>query len=99
MRGDLMTTETTKQKRHSNLDEVVKKIRKYEDPAVISRLREYGIGEGDYEVEMNVYHSEERRGVPYLTLLINKAMPIEKQADLAMELNKIDSTLCVIFKG
>ncbi|MGA9139151.1 MAG: hypothetical protein WBZ29_02945 [Methanocella sp.] len=94
-----MTTETMKQKKHSHLDEVVKKIRKYDDPAVVSQLRQYGIKEGDYEVEMNVYHSEERRGVPYLTLLINKALPIEKQADLAMELNRIDSTLCVIFKG
>jgi hypothetical protein len=94
-----MTTETTKQKRHSHLDEVVKKIRKYDDPAVLSRLRQYGIGKDEYEVEMNVYHSEERRGVPYLTLLIKKPMSIEKQADLAMELNEIDSTLCVIFKG
>ena len=50
-------------------------MRKYDDQAVISRLQQYGIGEDDYEVEMNVYHSEERRGVPYLTLLINKVLP------------------------
>ena len=93
-----MTTETTKQKRHSHLDDVVKKIRKYDDPAVISRLRQYGIGEGDYEVEMNVYHSEERRGVPYLTMLINKELPEATQAELALDLSRIDSTLCVIFK-
>jgi hypothetical protein len=94
-----MTTQTTKHKGHSHLDEVVKKIQKYDNPAVISQLKQYGIGQGDYEVEMNVYHSEDKRGVPYLTLLINKVLPIDKQADLAMELNKIDSTLCVIFKG
>jgi hypothetical protein len=98
-RGDLTTTQTTKQKKHSHLDEVVKKVREYDNPAVLSRLRQYGIGEGDYEVETNIYHSEDKRGVPYLTLLISKALPIEKQADLAMELNQIDSALCVIFKG
>lgn len=83
----------------SNLDEVVKKVRDYDNPAVIAQLKKYGISKEDYEVEMNVYHSEERRGVPYLTLLINKHLPMEKQTELAMDLNRIDSTLCVIFKG
>jgi hypothetical protein len=92
----MMKQQEKKQKSH--LDEVVRKVRKYDDRAVISRLRHYGVGEGDYEVEMNVYHSEERRGVPYLTMLINKELPEATQAELALDLSRIDSTLCVIFK-
>jgi hypothetical protein len=85
-------------KKRSHLDEVVRKVQKYDDMAVISRLMRDGIGAADYRVEMNVYHSEERRGVPYLTLLVDKALSEEKQAELAMDLKRIDSTLCVIFK-
>lgn len=93
-----MKTEKVTRSKTSRLDEVVKKVRKYDDARVISRLKHYGIAPGDYEVEMNVYHSEERRGVPYLTLLIHKALPVDKQAELALELSRLDSTLCVIFK-
>jgi hypothetical protein len=90
--------QATKQKGHSHLDEVVKKVREYDNPAVIARLKHYGIGEADYRVEMNIYHSEERRGVPYLTMLIRKELPVAAQAELAQEISRIDSTLCVIFK-
>jgi hypothetical protein len=82
----------------SSLDEAVRKVRKYDDKAVVERLKSYGIGENDFRVEVNVYHSEERRGVPYLTLLIDKALPKEAQTELAMDLNRIDSTLCVVFR-
>lgn len=85
-------------KQKSNLDEVVRKVQKYDDRAVISRLKRDGIGAGDYKVELNVYHSEERRGVPYLTMLISKELPEAKQAELALDLSRIDSGLCVIFK-
>jgi hypothetical protein len=82
----------------NNLDEMVRKVQKYDDRAVISRLKRDGISAGDYRVELNVYHSEERRGVPYLTMLIHKELPEEKQAELALDLSRIDSGLCVIFK-
>lgn len=82
----------------SNLDEVMKKVREYDNPAVLARLGQYGIDKGDFEVEMNVYHSEDRRGVPYLTMLVIKRLPKEKQTELAMDLSRIDSSLCVIFK-
>ena len=85
-------------KRKSHLDEVVRKVREYDDMAVITQLEQYGIAPSDYEVELNVYHSEERRGVPYLALLIRKALPPKQQAELAQAINEIDSTLCVIFK-
>ncbi|HUL62214.1 MAG TPA: hypothetical protein VLT35_04055 [Methanocella sp.] len=93
-----MKAEKATRPKTSRLDEVVKKVRMYDDARVITRLKHYGIAPDDYEVEMNVYHSEERRGVPYLTLLIHKALPKDKQAELAMELSRLDSTLCVIFK-
>lgn len=93
-----MKAEKVTKEKSSRLDEVVKKVRKYDDARVIARLKRYGITPDDYEVEMNVYHSEERRGVPYLTLLVHKALPKDVQAELAMELSRLDSTLCVIFK-
>ncbi len=93
-----MKTEKVTRSKTSHLDEVVNKVRNYDDPRVIARLKHYGIKPGDFEVEMNVYHSEERRGVPYLTMLVHKALPKDKQAELAMELSRLDSSLCVIFK-
>lgn len=85
-------------KQKSHLDEVMKKVREYDNPAVLARLGQYGIGKSDFEVEMNVYHSDDRRGVPYLTMLVSKGLPKEKQTELALELSQIDSSLCVIFK-
>jgi hypothetical protein len=91
-----MKQQTKPQKSH--LDEIARKVRKYDNKAVIERLKGYGIGEKDFVVEKNVYHSEDRRGVPYLALLVNKALSKEDEAELALAISRIDSTLCVIFK-
>lgn len=65
---------------------------------VIDKLRQYGIGDADYTVKLGKYHSEERQGVPYRTLVVKKALPGEKQTDLEMDIRGIDASLCVIFK-
>lgn len=69
------------------------------NPHVKGKLEEYGIHEGDYRVKMHIYHTEEKVGVPYRMLIINKDMPTKSQTDLQLDLKTLDSDLCVVFKG
>jgi len=94
----MKATQVKKSGGSSRLDEAVRRVRQYDNRAVIAQLERYGIAKGDYEVEMNIYHSEDKRGVPYLTLLVRKDLPKERQAELELAIRRIDETLCVIFK-
>lgn len=67
-------------------------------PEVKNKLRQYGIEECDYRLKLQTYNSEERKGVPYLALVIKKDLPDLAQFDLELELKNIDNTLCVLFK-
>lgn len=78
-------------------EEELKKMKNFDNKDVMKKLEQYGIKEGDYDVKINVYHSEEKRGVPYLTLVVNKPLPENDQANLETDIFKIDSGLCVVF--
>jgi hypothetical protein len=77
--------------------DLLKKVKSYDNKDIMNKLSDYGVEKGEYDVKMDVYHSEDRRGVPYLTLVVKKNMPKAMQMDLQMDLLKIDPGLCVVF--
>jgi hypothetical protein len=68
------------------------------NPDVTDKLKNYGIREGEYRLQMGRYHTEDRKGVPYRMLIIKKRLPPEQQTRLEWELQSIDESLSVIFK-
>ncbi len=78
--------------------DTTRRVGKYDNKDVLKALKKYGIEKGDYEIQLGVHHDEEKRGVPYLSMVIFKRLPKKAEAELQFEILKLDPALAVLFK-